>query len=255
MLIVSPFHDYYDTAIGFGGVDKSIVYNRQPRCISARENPQEYEEIRNVLDLDHDRKDLFHALLMNESHVEEAINCSCWQVAVVFCGRVYHAVCFDPEPYYDGIGPHRTRNSKSKVYEERTFIYDPNELPKEINPNKLFRRVLGREKRVDPAVFFGNNGTEKHMDWAIEKGLVTAYYLARRWDDRIFIEDILKEIQFYKVFDAFSAFQEVSMFVGNLARPDRETVEISDQDQISEKGFDLKSSFRKPKGEKKPRRK
>ena len=36
MYIVSKFHDYYDTAIGYGGVDKSIVYNRKTKYIDIK---------------------------------------------------------------------------------------------------------------------------------------------------------------------------------------------------------------------------
>jgi hypothetical protein len=255
MLIVSPFHDYYDTAFGYGGVDKSIVYNRQPRTITPRDkDPREYEEVRSILEISY-KKDLFEALLVNERYVEEAINCTCWLTSMIFCGKIYRAVCFDPELYYDGIGGmFPSHRSRSKVYNERIYIYNPADLPKEINPNKLFRKVLGKNKNIKPEEFFGENGTEKWMGWALEKGLVSAYFESRRWHSEICIEHELKEIQFYKVYDAFSAFQEISMFVGNIARPDRNNVEISDEDQIAEKGFN-KFSFRKPKGEKKPRHK
>jgi hypothetical protein len=55
----------------------------------------------------------------------------------------------------------------------------------------------------------------------------------------------LKEYQFYKVLDPFTAFQELAMFVdGYLAFPGNEMIEILDKYKIESHGFD-KMSFRK----------
>lgn len=60
----------------------------------------------------------------------------------------------------------------------------------------------------------------------------------------------LKNYEFYKVFDTYSAYQELSMFVdGMLAYPGNTTIEIEDKYKISAKGFDEKYGFRtRPKG-------
>ena len=55
----------------------------------------------------------------------------------------------------------------------------------------------------------------------------------------------LKDLQFYKVFDAFTAFQELQMFIsGVLGTGEKELIEIEDKYKIGQHGFD-KWSFRK----------
>ncbi len=64
----------------------------------------------------------------------------------------------------------------------------------------------------------------------------------------------LKDLQFYKVFDAFTAFQEISMFLGGvLGVGEKEIIEIEDKYKIGQHGFD-KWSFRKEPTKKKGRR-
>ncbi len=57
----------------------------------------------------------------------------------------------------------------------------------------------------------------------------------------------LNRLNFAKVKDPYTAFQEISQFLGSLAFPDRSIPEVSDEDMLLAKGFDAKTSFRKPK--------
>jgi hypothetical protein len=58
----------------------------------------------------------------------------------------------------------------------------------------------------------------------------------------------LKELQFPKYKDAYSAFQEIQGYIsGILGAADRPTIELSDRSKILKAGFDLKTSFRKGK--------
>lgn len=54
----------------------------------------------------------------------------------------------------------------------------------------------------------------------------------------------LADLQFYKVVDAWQAYQELSMFLGNIAAPDRVPVNIADRDRVQQHGFDMKYGFR-----------
>ena len=66
---------------------------------------------------------------------------------------------------------------------------------------------------------------------------------------RLVINPELKKWQFYKLFDSYSAFQEISLFLGNdLARERQGKVPTGDDVTLAvSKGFD-KWSFRKMKG-------
>lgn len=59
----------------------------------------------------------------------------------------------------------------------------------------------------------------------------------------------LADLEFYKVVSPWDAYQELSMFLGNIAAPDRVPVTIPDKDRIQQHGFDMKYGFRtRPKG-------
>lgn len=56
----------------------------------------------------------------------------------------------------------------------------------------------------------------------------------------------LADIEFYRVIDAYTMFQELEMYIGGvLPRPGAMTATIADKDRIVQHGFD-KWSFRKP---------
>ena len=66
--------------------------------------------------------------------------------------------------------------------------------------------------------------------------------------DAFIINPLLKDYEFYKVFDTFQAFQEIQMYIGGvLGSKENEIIKISDKDKINQHGFDFKWSFRKEK--------
>jgi hypothetical protein len=59
----------------------------------------------------------------------------------------------------------------------------------------------------------------------------------------------LKEMEFFRPFDTYTAFQEISMFLGGLAAPLKNIPQVPDKIMVGIKGFD-EWSFRKPPREK-----
>jgi hypothetical protein len=63
----------------------------------------------------------------------------------------------------------------------------------------------------------------------------------------LYINPILNDFHFYKVFDAYAAYQEVAMYVGGVLLSKTNPIpEVSDQIRLESHGFD-KHSFRKDK--------
>lgn len=58
---------------------------------------------------------------------------------------------------------------------------------------------------------------------------------------------ILKDYEFYRIKDTYTAFQEIEMWLNNQAQPEPHMLEISDEDKLEARGFDRKFSFRKEK--------
>ena len=72
-------------------------------------------------------------------------------------------------------------------------------------------------------------------------------FLYGQWNQKyeVRLNPTLKDLEFFKVQNPFTCFQELSMYIGGvLKQPDRPMVEITDKDRISKHGFD-KYSFRK----------
>lgn len=58
----------------------------------------------------------------------------------------------------------------------------------------------------------------------------------------------LKEFKFFKIFSTALAYQEIAMYLGGVLGQANPTIpDISNNDMIEAKGFDLKTSFRKDK--------
>lgn len=71
------------------------------------------------------------------------------------------------------------------------------------------------------------------------------------WSDTLVINPILKVIGFPQIKLAYAAYAELNTWLSNQAVPMKEIPAVSDKDMIVAKGFDLKSSFRREKREKK----
>lgn len=66
------------------------------------------------------------------------------------------------------------------------------------------------------------------------------------WKPQIVFNARLKGSGFERIKGTYDAFQEISMFLGNLAAPEKFIPAVSDEDMIAAKGFD-RFSFRKDK--------
>ena len=65
-----------------------------------------------------------------------------------------------------------------------------------------------------------------------------------RGEKKVVYNGCLKDVEFYRIFDPYMAFQEISMYLGGLAVPLKPIPEISDEVMAEIKGFD-RFSFRK----------
>lgn len=80
------------------------------------------------------------------------------------------------------------------------------------------------------------------------------FVATRRWGDgEIVYNGLLRPLEFMRVFDPFRAFQEISMWLGSLATPQKPIPEWDDATKIEAHGFDVKYSFRKEPSSKKRR--
>lgn len=208
MLIVSEFHDYYDTAIAHG-VDKTVVYRREHKVIG--KDPSYPQIITDV------KRRNWHSRTF----------------VVGFAGNLY-----------PGVWIERAAGSDDQVfYSLDDFERWLADVGAEVREDKWFWR--GSTDLLHSQVRRNHFDAAKHKGLLkIFTDHRTPIFLWRR--DQVVINPTLKEWKFQKVKDPFTAFQDIYMFISGVLGVDaRETVQISDKDLASKRGHDGKYSFRK----------
>ena len=227
MRIISKYSDYYDSASGMG-VDMSTVLVRKPKGVPFNNkdvfSTKEIEFLQNVLS--YKTSDTKYSYKGN---------------ILFFCGRFY------PFIIKDGVslgGKEEYIFSKERIKE----IFNKNGEAF-WRPNYTHFEYFFNLKDINPFLYF-------KVPYFIITGMKNDYFHGKGIKSHVEIFPILRDLQFYKEKDPFTAFQEISMFINNeLANSmNKETCEISDKCRMEAKGFDNKS-FKKPKGSKrgKPR--
>ena len=241
MLIISHNKkDYYDGVVGTMGVDKTIVYNREMIEIDNRNVPSAFKGKDSFWGLKY-RETPFHEL----SYVDIKKECKhvCDEHAhfiIGFCGKLYigwklyreidtitHAISteitYDTE-YMQTIL--EEKNWHTNLNDSIKYILSYNALP------------IFRELKVPVFVYDGDFDRT-----TFDK----KRYGYNNFKPKFFINPLLKKYEFYKVFDTFQTFQEISMFMGGvLGAGEKEITVVADKYKITQHGFD-KFSFRKDK--------
>lgn len=130
----------------------------------------------------------------------------------------------------------------------------------------VFSRPDSFRTKID---FHFANRNPRWAQWLIERRIVVGFLQGEAtnsgsWDDvrdfdtqrhhLVLNSDLLRRVDFYKVKDAFTAFQDIQSFVGGVLPANAaETVALSDHSKIQKAGFDTVTSFRKAPGKKRRR--
>lgn len=240
MRIISKFRDYYDVIQGHGA-DSRLVMVREERLVTDKDAG--YKQILNYyapvlrerVESSYDRSDLRY--YANYDRYYNPIK-DWWRLQVgfkivVFCGKPYPVFITE-------------RESKREAFKKDIrFIYDLQELNalvKEHEGNDLFERPSKWRARSWALEAYEHAMSKSWADVATEYKapimLVQSKHLLTIYPE-------LKKIQFYKKMEPWQAYQELSMFMGNIASPDNTPVTVSDKDRAAQHGFDMKYGFRK----------
>lgn len=208
MRIISSFKDYYDSLQSHS----DLVFHRNPQKINMnRDESKVVCEVFNKINL-LDRR-LFHQFLVG------------------FCGKIYPAISFKNE-------------FKSEVCFDRESF------------NNLVKVNFSSDEQED---YFRSSFQKTIANFFEKKGDSCCSSLFEKYQSPIFIiyssgtscqlivNPCLREIGFFRLFSSYQAYQEVFMFVSNLASPEKPIPEIDNDIMIEAKGFNLQTSFRKNK--------
>jgi hypothetical protein len=230
MLILSPFSDYYD-GVASSGIDTTIRYHRQTTTIRATSPFYTNYLPTNLMGQHFDfvmnqrRRDLFEVSLKAAS---------CYFQVIGFCGTCILSVRLGKN-YYFGKSILDIEWSKQKPHGKPTAHQIVTDLIQKFHEkidHHLFQQfqVPVFVVPIEPYI-----STNAQLDPNLYQPLFT-------------LNPNLKELQFPKYKDAYSAFQEIQGYIsGILGAADRPTIELSDRSKILKAGFDPKTSFRKGK--------
>jgi hypothetical protein len=227
MRIISKFHDYYDRAMG-AGQDQSLVFVRQHQVV----------------------KDLPE--FMRPAHrfdrQSRRWGIQCFPFTIGFCGRLYYGITLVARTHWSVEPAGETRHSFYSVSELSVAHAALGAvLDNETKHKKRWRNIFHTRDRFDWREFMAQpQGNKAHEQWFIENKVSIAV-----WDQETYAPDErsinpqLKRYEFFRVFDAFQTYQELSMFVGGvLPGASADMAVVGDKDRLAQRGFD-KWSFRK----------
>lgn len=239
-LISTKIHDYYDGCINqYGYATDGNVFIREPQDIQVKIHlPKTNEHLGFLLT----SLQLRYFTSRNSKGIKYLFK----PFKVLVAGKIYGAIQVGVD------SPFSEDNTIHYLYSyDQLMTYADINGFKLIDNEKLSRWNLMSESSrptkqnlMSHFVVIGN-----YMKKCIEYKLVIAI-ISRIGDNsgggiNVHLNCDLKNVQFYKVMDAFTIYQELSMYVdGCLSSPGNQIIEIEDKYKIECHGFD-KYSFRK----------
>jgi hypothetical protein len=215
MRLHTDFHDYYDNAVGYG-IDDNVHYNRFTKKIEIR--------IKSQFDFPRHR----NAGLLG------------------FCGKIYPFI--EIKKFDRKYDLYEYGSDKLQIV-ECYFAYSFEEYVHKKSEWKEYTDAFeyqDHSRKIKLKQFF--------EDWKSQNDDIFLEYKVPIWViklDRNHSEDVinprLKDYGFDRIKDAFTTFQEISMYLSNIIVEQKETAIVEDKFRIEQHGFDLKKSFRKEK--------
>lgn len=226
MLIISKQHDYYDSIGKAAGVDKTVVYKRKERQYYSH-----HEEAKRFMR----KTSRFPHGCRRRGKIKPGQLLDFSTGSVGFCGMTY--------PMLE-VRRHQVDEDQNS-FAETTWYYT----------TEAVKRLDGMMEELKfGASPWDNTSREVWLQFMFSMDdfhqfnspilLVRGHTDSR--DPVVIVDPVLRDIDFQKVVDPYSAFQEIQMFLsGVLGNTEKETVAISDVHRLEAAGFDKKWSFRK----------
>lgn len=238
MKIISPFNDYYDSVQKYETEPNQVVYQRTPLEFNLRKLDKTNQS-NLIVKINDTFKDLVerHSMFLFRHRYSPNI----WKfiysskeydftnnrLLVIFCGKIYKGIEI-------------IKFKKNSNESETTYFYNFEEFNIYLDENKISYKEVKYKNNVKK--YFDLSLLSKYKEFCIENKLTIAVMT----EDNLLINCPLNRFQFYKVYDTYTAYQELNMWLtGTLSYPQNIMVEVSNETKIEKAGFDKKISFRK----------
>ena len=251
MYIIAKNKDYYDGVVGSVGIDKTIVYERViDEITDDKDMLKEFRHTRNSGWHGVNRENPFLNIGYADIDSKKTKKYEKKDFFIVgFCGKLYLGWKLHYKVKVRSI------ETGLMVDDWKTDIVYGYDKVKEFIRDSYWRGNLKDDVEYvmsyDPIEMFRE---AKSPIFVHDTDAVTKYdkYHRIAGSTKLVINANLKEYEFYKVVDAFTAFTELQMFIGGvLGTGEKEIVEVEDKYKISQHGFDKWSFRREPRKKKK----
>ncbi len=215
MKLHTDFHDYYDYAVGYG-IDENVHYNRFSKQVEVQ------------IQLKFDFPAFRDANLLG------------------FCGKIYPFIKLQKYNKKYDWGEYEPKDLKIV---EQFYAFSFEEYKNKESEWEEFLwdfQYIDSSRELKMKQFF--------LDWSYQSNDIFLEYKVPSWVLTLqrnqttgIINPKLKDYDFERIKDAFTAFQDISMYLSNILVEQKETTTIEDKFRIEQHGFDKKTSFRKGK--------
>lgn len=250
MFIISKQSDYYD-CIMKQGLDKSIIYHRNEQCqvVSRYSNIyryfQKFQE--NTIN------DYIHLPNIKQNiSVNGYLKINTGLLG--FCGKQYLIIiCQHQDKYFSSCVYHRwidnLKQAKLTDYDCSVYELMYDYLMKKHKQYPWQRRSIieGKEKEI-LTLLSKQNGLDIPHELFIELDCPVFFvYQSHNSYTTLIKNPMLKILDFQCIFNPQQCFQEIAMYIGNFLNQKDNPEQITDNKVLcAAKGFDVKTSFRKP---------
>lgn len=250
MRIISKFKDYYDVVAG-QGVDLTRVFTRNTEEHNGNFPLEGWaEKIRWSSQPDGDFPQVRERIHREangrygtETHLAEYIY-------VLFAGKLYGGMALK-DLQFGNIG------KITYYWDQESWDEKAEEIGLASQKSYFSRSYHSKGWKTDKErieKILSIKGDEALSTWAIDNNISIAvacgFFETRERGHWFVVDANLKEINFQKVLDPFTAYQELEMWVNGVLGQNPEPLEVSDSVKIQQHGFD-KWSFRKHKDDNK----
>lgn len=244
MRIISKNRDYYDSALSFGH-DPSVVFERFEDAFwidRHGENtshgfmaPQMYADTS------------MRRLLYGTNNSRTGWEFGFFPFTVAFCGKTYPGI----EIHYAKAGSFEDPETKC-FYDFESYTEQLHRFGLEYTEGRRRSYSWDKHPKTSPRCedevkdYFATTGVDHVSLFAeLRQPIAVCHFVPHNPQLSVSLNVVLADYDFYKVFDAYTAFQELDMFVsGIMARDNNPMADISDVDMRDKKGFD-NMSFKK----------
>jgi len=234
MKIISPFRDFYDSALAYGH-DDHVVYVRKSEELYNANDP--------VLRNNKQYESLFSRL--NESGCEGYNKSSITfnSTQILFCGKMYRGIRVTMKSHWSIPQVEKT----DVYYHAEALEKAVRDLGGSLDLDRQARRRYWWNDSVHTGTvreWLSQQGIDSHYDYAIENRFV-AVVADPTTPARVINNPRLASYDFYRVMNPVIAYQEIDMYLsGVLPQSSIITAPTPDKYKIQAHGFD-KQSFRK----------